>query len=108
MVLSWVNELSAAIASSGRQRPATRCEIRFRVGSQTFGLDVATGAVTDGLGATSEIAGEEEAFNAIMCGDETLQSAYRAGAIHLSGDPEPFLRLAMLIDRYAASRVCVQ
>jgi hypothetical protein len=108
MVLPWVNELSAVIVSSSEQRPATRCEIRFQVGDRSFGLDLATGAVTDGSRASSEIAGSEQTFEQIIAGQETLQSAYRAGALVLSGDPEPFLRLAILLERLATAQVYLQ
>ncbi len=106
--LPWVNELSSVIAASATQRPPGRCEIRFRVDQHTFGIDLASGTVTDGTLASSEIAGDEYTFGRIMSGQETLQSAYRGGAITLSGDPEPFLRLAMALDRLAATQVCLQ
>jgi hypothetical protein len=108
MVFPWVQELSAVVVSSLEQRPAAPSEIRFSIGEKSCGLDLSTGAITDGARASSEILGSEVAFEQIMSGRETLQSAYRAGAITLSGDPEHFLRLAMVLERLASAQVCVQ
>jgi hypothetical protein len=108
MVFPWAQELSAVIASSSEQRSSTPSEIRFRVGDRSFGLDLVTGVITDGVRASSEIVGSEHTFELITSGQETLQSAYRAGAIALSGDPESFLRLAMALERLASAQVCLQ
>ena len=108
MVRSWVSELSAVIAATHMQRTGPRCEVRFKVGSHTFGLDLVSGELTDGVSASSEIVGDEPIFDLIMAGRETLQSAYRSGLITLSGDPEPFLRLSIAIDRCQQQSACVQ
>jgi hypothetical protein len=108
MVSSWVSELGAVIAATNVQRGGPQCEVRFKVGSHAFGLDLVSGEVTDGSAAGSEIVVDDSVFGLIMSGRETLQSAYRSGLIQLSGDPEPFLRLSLAIDRCQQQSAYVQ
>jgi hypothetical protein len=108
MVATWVSQLSAVIAALNIPRVGPRCEVRFKIGVRTFGLDLVSGELTDGTEASSEILGDESVLSLIMMGQETLQSAYRSGLIQLSGDPEPFLRLSVVLDRCRAQTACVQ
>jgi hypothetical protein len=41
----------------------------------------------------------EAALVALVRGELTLQAAFAEGVINLTGEPEPFLRLAMILDR---------
>lgn len=108
MVSPWIHELSAAVTSSQSIPSFPSCEVRFRVGENQFGLDLSSGIVTEGSKAQAEISGGEGTFENIIQGRDTLQAAYRAGRVTLIGDPEPFLRLSVLLDRCASLRVCVQ
>ncbi len=81
--------------------------MRFQVGDTKLGLDLSSGEITDGSKASSEIVANEETLGRIVQGKETLQSAFRQGHVSLSGDPEPFLRLAMVLDRCSALKMCV-
>jgi len=107
MVTSWIKELSSVVAASLKSDSVRLGEVRFRVGDAQVGLDLSSGEITDGSKASSEIAGSEETIEKIVQGKETLQSAFRQGHISLSGDPEPFLRLAMVLDRCSGLKACV-
>ncbi|MFN4895639.1 MAG: SCP2 sterol-binding domain-containing protein [Pseudomonadota bacterium] len=99
---SWLHELSGLISASGATRPGVLCEIRVRCGEVVSGIDLSTGQISSGVNATSEVSGDEQSLQRLVRGETTLQSAFRSGAIHLNGDPEPFLRLAMILDRASA------
>ena len=105
---SWLEELRSVVMSSKHSHAFPRCEVRFRVDGHQFGLDLASGDATDGSAASSELSGSDEIFERIVSGQDTLQAAYRPGRVTLTGDPEPFLRLSVLLDRCASLRVCVQ
>jgi hypothetical protein len=95
----WLHDLSGLIAAAQGPVPGTQCEIRVRCGDSTSGIDLATGSLSSGRQARSEICGDEATLRSLVRGDVTLQGAFREGAIALSGDPEPFLLLAMILDR---------
>jgi hypothetical protein len=97
MVPAWVFDLSGLIVSAGNEAPAL--EVLFRGEGFLCGINIATGEVTSGERAVSQITGKDELFRRLIRGEVTLQSAYRAGSIQLTGDPEPFLRLSMVLDR---------
>jgi hypothetical protein len=107
MVKEWIKELSSVVAASGVADSAGHGEVRFKVGDTQVGLDLSSGEITEGSKASSEIVASEDALERIVCGKETLQAAFRQGHISLSGDPEPFLRLAMVLDRSSALKMCV-
>jgi hypothetical protein len=107
MVRSWVKELSSVVAASRRNDTGALGEVRFRVEDTQIGVDLSSGEITDGAKASSEITGSNETLEKIVQGKETLQAAYRQGHISLCGDPEPFLRLAMVLDRCSALKQCV-
>lgn len=96
---SWLYELSGLIAASGGALPGTHCEVRVRCGDSVNGVDLITGALSSGDCARSELLANETALQSLVRGEVTLQSAFRSGAVELSGDPEPFLRLAMILER---------
>ncbi len=101
----WIHELSGLIAAANINGP--NCELRLRFDSHTCGVNLANGDLSTGDSAVSEVAGSEAELEAIVKGETTLQAAYRSGLVNLSGDPEPFLRLAMVLDRgYKAQAVC--
>lgn len=95
----WLHELSGLISAAAGAIPGTQCEIRVRCGDFTGGIDLATGSLSAGVNASSEIRGDEASLLALARGQVTLQAAFREGIINLTGDPEPFLRLAMILDR---------
>jgi hypothetical protein len=99
MASSWLHELSGLIAAAAGAVPGAQCEIRVRCGDFTGGVDLATGSLSTGVDASAELRGDEGTLCALVRGEFTLQSAFREGIISLTGDPEPFLRLAMLLDR---------
>lgn len=107
MVRSWLKELSSVVAALPKDDSPDLGEVRFRIGDTQIGLDLSSGEITDGSKAGSEISGSEETLERIVQGKETLQSAFRQGHISLSGNPEPFLRLAMVLDRSSGLKVCV-
>jgi hypothetical protein len=96
---AWLHELSGLIAASGGSLPGTPCEVRVRCGDSVNGVDLITGALSSGDGARSELFANEGALQSLVRGEVTLQWAFRSGAIELSGEPEPFLRLAMILER---------
>jgi hypothetical protein len=97
MTPAWVFDLSGLIVSAGNDAPAL--EVLFRGESFLCGINIATGEVTSGERAASQITATDDVFKRLVSCEVTLQSSYRAGSIQLSGDPEPFLRLAMVLDR---------
>ena len=94
------------LAASGHSAEESLGEIRFLVGSSQVGLNLSSGEITDGSAARAEIVCNEDILGRIVRGVETLQSAFRQGRVSLSGDPEPFLRLAIVLDRSAALKLC--
>lgn len=96
---SWLHELSGLIRASESSVPPVCCEIRVRCGDVVGGVDLATGKISAGDGAASELRGDEASLQRLVRGEITLQAAFRSGKIELSGEPEPFLRLAMLLER---------
>jgi hypothetical protein len=107
MVKTWIKELSSVVAASVVANSAGLGEVRFKVGDTQIGLDLSSGEITEGSKASSEIVASEETLGRIVQGKETLQSAFRQGHISLTGDPEPFLRLAMVLDRCSSLKMCV-
>jgi hypothetical protein len=98
MTSSWLHALSGLISAAGGSVPGAHCEIRVRCGEVTGGIDLATGSLSTGVNASSEVRGDEAALMALVRGEVTLQAAFREGTINLTGEPEPFLRLAMILD----------
>lgn len=96
---SWLHELSGLISAAAGTIPGTQCEIRVRCGDFAGGIDLATGGLSTGANASSEVRGDEGTLTALVRGEVTLQSAFSEGIINLTGAPEPFLRLAMILDR---------
>ena len=96
---SWLHELSGLIRSSDSDISPIHCEIRVRCGDVVNGIDLASGSISAGDTATSELSGDEASLQSLVRGEITLQAAFRSGMIHLTGAPEPFLRLAILLDR---------
>jgi hypothetical protein len=99
MSSSWFHELSGLVAASASMSPGIHSEIRFRSGDFVGGIDLGSGAISTGEKALSEISGDESVFNSLLQGEISLQGAFRSGRIVLSGDPEPFLYLAMILER---------
>jgi hypothetical protein len=92
---SWIFDLSGLIASSAQDAPAL--EVALRSEDALFGINIATGEVTSGEQAVSQIRGSEATFKSLVKGELTLQAAYTAGSIELSGDPEALLRLSIVL-----------
>ncbi len=95
----WLHELSGLVAAGAGAIPGDQCEIRVRCGDSAAGINLATGGISTGVRANSEILGDESSLTALVRGEVTLQAAFREGIVTLSGDPEPFLRLSMILDK---------
>lgn len=95
----WLYELSGLVASSADEVPGLRGEIRIKCGALARGIELSTGALSSGEGAHAEIKGDEASLSALVRGEISLQSAFRSGTLELSGQPELFLRLSMILDK---------
>jgi hypothetical protein len=104
---SWLHELSGLIRASQSAVSPIHCEIRVRCGDVVHGIDLASGSISAGDTAASELRGDEASLQSLVRGETTLQAAFRSGKIELNGEPEPFLRLAILLDRSRASSALV-
>jgi hypothetical protein len=101
---SWLYELSGLVASSAYEVPGLKGEIRIKCGALVHGIELGTGALSSGEGADAEITGDEASLSALVRGEISLQSAFRSGALELSGQPELFLRLSMILDKRSNSQ----
>ena len=105
---NWLYDISGLIAVSAADIPNINSEIRFRSGNIVHGIRLSDGQISSGDLAHSEIVGDAEIFNELATGRVSLQAAYSAGKVRLSGDPEPLLRLAMVLSGNAASHSSVE
>ncbi len=96
---SWLYELSGLVASSAYEVPGLKGEIRIKCGELARGIELGTGALSSGDAAVAEMKGDEASLSALVRGEISLQSAFRSGALELTGQPELFLRLSMILDR---------
>lgn len=78
--------------------------VRVRCGTFVKGVDLTTGTIVSHEDTTSELSGDEATLTSLIRGEITLQAAFRSGAVRLAGDPEPFLRLAIILDRVRAAQ----
>ena len=100
---NWLHQLSGLVATAVGTIPVVRGEIRLCCGDATAGLSLASGDLTTGQDAGSELRADEKTMQELLRGDISLQAAYRAGRVVLTGDPEPFLFLAMILEQQRAS-----
>jgi hypothetical protein len=105
---NWLYDISGLIAVSAADIPNISSEVRFRSGNIVHGIRLADGQISSGESAQSEIVGEDEIFKDLAAGKVSLQAAYSAGKVKLSGDPEPLLRLAMVLSGSAAGHSSVE
>jgi hypothetical protein len=103
MSSNWLYKISGLVATSAADIPNINSEIRFRCGDTVQGVSLANGVLSSGEQARSEVAGDELVFNELASGQISLQAAFSSGRVHLSGDPEPLLRLAMVLSGGAAA-----
>ena len=94
----WIVELASLAASSPQIPELVPLEVGFDVSGAKLGLDLLFGRITDGSAASCWISGSSEDFSDLVAGKVTLQRAYLAGRVKLSGEPEGLLRLAFLLD----------
>jgi hypothetical protein len=99
MSTDWLHELSGLITAAQGAFPGIRSEIRVRCGDQVSGIELGTGRISAGEKAASEICADKASLESLVRGELSLQSAFRTGKVALTGDPEPFLQLAMILDR---------
>ena len=99
MSSDWLHELSGLITAAAGAFPGIRSEIRVRCGDQVSGIELGTGKISAGERAVSEICADRASLESLVRGELSLQAAFRTGKIALTGDPEPFLQLAMLLER---------
>jgi hypothetical protein len=97
MGCNWLYEISGLVAVCAAEVPNINSEIRFRCGDLVKGISLANGQILSGESARSEVAGDESALNELATGRVSLQAAFSSGMVRLSGDPEPLLRLAMVL-----------
>lgn len=103
MQAPWTHQLFGIINARARQPVEPGCTVRFSTESGTFGVDLSTGEVSSGEDAKSEVVASDEVLTRIINRELSLQIAYKEQAITLSGEPEPFLRLAMVLDSNRAA-----
>jgi len=99
MSSGWLHELSGLVAAAASTFPAFHSEIRVRCGDRVNGIELGTGKISAGERAVSEICADEVSLERLVKGELSLQAAFRSGKIALTGDPEPFLQLAMILDK---------
>lgn len=95
---SWLHELSGLVSAAVGEIPAVHGEIRIRSSEAVAGIELATGAITSGESASSELQADERVLRDLLSGKLSLQSVFRSGQAILTGEPEPFLFLAMLLE----------
>jgi len=100
----WIAELAAVSASSPQLSELGALEVGFEVAGVKRGLELSVGRVTDGSSAVCWLTGSNQVFSELVSGEVTLQHAYVTGQIQLSGEPEGFLRFALLLDTAEALR----
>lgn len=98
MQAPWTHQLFGIINARSPHVVEPGCTVRFSTESGTFGVDLATGEVNSGEDAKSEVVASDEVLTRIINRELSLQIAYKEQAVTLSGEPEPFLRLAMVLD----------
>lgn len=99
MSSDWLHELSGLVTAAASSVPVFHSEIRVRCGDRVSGIELGTGKISGGEKAVSEICADEASLERLVKGELSLQAAFRSGKISLTGDPEPFLRLAMILEK---------
>jgi hypothetical protein len=94
----WTHRLFGLITAQSKGLVEPGCIIKFITESGTFCIDLATGETAQGLNAQSEMEGSDEVLSKIVNRELSLQVAYKEGTITLRGEPEPFLRLSVVLD----------
>jgi hypothetical protein len=100
---NWLYEISGLIAVSAADVPNITGGVRLRCGEFARSIRLADGQILAGDSACSEILGDEDIFKDLAAGRISLQAAFSAGRVSLSGDPEPLLRLAMVLSGRTAN-----
>jgi|GEM_PF-4147708 len=95
----WFSELAAVVAAAPELAELADFTVLFIVDGGHFGLDLGRRSVTDGAGASCELCGSHEVFERLVSGYTTLQKAHRSGELHLAGDPQDLLKLALIFEK---------
>ena len=95
----WLKQLSAVVAAATEFKTWPPFEVAFLSQDTRVGLDLSSGAITDGSRATCSVSGEDSIFHQLVTRSVTLQKAYAAKLVELAGAPESLLRLALVYDR---------
>jgi hypothetical protein len=98
MSAQWTHQLFGRISAQPHRVAEPGCTIKFLTESGTFCIDLATGEMASDIDAQSKLVGSDEVLTKIVNQELSLQVAYKEKSITLSGEPEPFLRLAMVLD----------
>ncbi len=99
----WLKQLSAVVASEPEFKTWPAFEVAFLSDKTRVGLDLSSGAITDGSRATCSVSGADSVFSELVTKHVTLQKAYAAKLVQLAGAPESLLRLALVYDRCSQS-----
>lgn len=95
----WLKELSAVVAAAPEFKSWPPFEVAFLSDQTRVGLDLSSGAITDGTRATCSVSGEDSIFRQLVKRSVTLQKAYAGKLVELAGAPETLLRLALVYER---------
>jgi len=95
----WLSELSAVVRAAPEFKSWPPFEVAFLSSESRLGLDLSTGAITDGSQASCSVSGAEPVFKDLVKRTVTLQKAYAAKLVELAGAPESLLRLALVFER---------
>lgn len=96
---AWLAELSAVVTAAPEFKSWPSFEVAFLSNENRVGLDLSTGAITDGSRASCSVSGAERVFEDLVRRTVTLQKAYAAKLVDLAGAPENLLRLALVFER---------
>ncbi len=95
----WLTELSAVVTAAPEFKTWPPFEVAFLSTNARVGLDLSTGAITDGSRASCSVSGAESVFQGLVKRTVTLQKAYASKLVELAGTPEHLLRLALVFER---------
>jgi len=95
----WLTQLSSVVAAAPEFKSWPAFEVAFLSTDSKVGLDLSSGAITDGSRATCSVSGAETVFRELVTRTMTLQKAYASKLVELAGAPENLLRLALVFER---------
>ncbi len=95
----WLKQLSAVVAAAPELKTWPHFEVAFVSNETRVGLDLSSGAITDGSRATCSVSGADSVLGQLVTRSVTLQRAHATKLVELAGAPESLLRLALVYER---------